>query len=169
MDSKEILNKIKSLRKEKIMQEGGIYPQPNLRYDLDTLSPTGDPNIGMTPYVNPMNNPFYAQQQMSLMTDGVGNSLNPVVPESDINNILNQPTPVQYNYQNRLFNPYSGINIEGALFNLGRSFQYEGNEPGWNTARGIASAGKILTGGARTLFAGAANQEATQDSFFFCI
>lgn len=182
MDSKEILNKIKSLRKEKIMQEGGIYPQPyepyvnplfdyqvpmqpNLRYDLDTLSPTGTPNIGMTPYVNPMNDPFYAQQQMNLMTDGVGNSLNPVVPESDINTILNQPTPVQYNINNRLFNPYSGVNIEGALFNLGRSFQYEGNQPGWNTARGIASAGKILTGGARTLFAGAANQEATQDSY----
>lgn len=151
MDSREIINKIKKLREEKILQDGGYTnPQP------------------YTPYENPFS---FRQDVQSVVPQGFSSQglmpINSLFPENQ-STITDYPQAnIQYNdtYQNRLYNPYGGLNLEGALFNLGRSLSYDGDQQGWNAARGIASAGKLLTGGARTLFAGAANQNATQNTY----
>jgi hypothetical protein len=64
-------------------------------------------------------------------------------------------------YVDRLFNPYTGVNLETALFSLGRSLNYDGEQKTANTIRGGAAAGKVLLGGARTLFSGAGYQNMT--------
>lgn len=129
----------------------------------DSLNPSTYVN---PPQFTPLNSPINGQISSGVFSENINTAS---MPSDVLNNsqTVTSTTPVNdnTNVRNVLFNPYSGVNIEGALFNLGRSLNYSGDQPGWNTVRGIASAGKVGLGGARTLLAGFANQNATQDTY----
>lgn len=179
MKQDSISAKIKKLKEEQIKrkyQSGGMVTNPQ-QY---------------SPYVNPLYGDFdiYNQPQTAdsklynyfdFATEGYRAPVQPLNLQSQpttqpsntptTTGVINQSdipqANIQYNTttQNRLANPYTGINLETALFTLGQSLGYEGENKGANTVRGAASAGKIALGGARTLLSGLGYQNRTDNTY----
>lgn len=154
------------------MQAGGIYnnPQPftpyqnplfdnqfNFRPETN-LNPTTDINLGGRQQLTP-----FSGQQM-----GMADLSTQAIPQA---NFINQNPQTEFNptyrdtTKSQIYNPYTGVNLETALFTLGQSLGYEGENRGANTLRGIAAAGKIGLGGARTLLSGLGYQNRNQNSY----
>ena len=173
MDS--IAIKVKQIREQAIkkMQAGGQYnfntftPDPNPSLDVNL----GTPNLGQ--YLNLMDNEstatnmgiFTSPEQLGRMQNNqyANNFLGNY--DENGNAINTNGTNIQTQTNRSLYNPYSGVNLESALFSLGQSLNYSGDNKSANTLRGIGSAGKVLFGGARTLFSGAGYQNRNDDSY----
>lgn len=189
---KWISNKIKKLMQEKMpqkqavavaysmyeqnnkMQGGGAQPYPNAfpngiysypqqdfnfrPFTFDS-NPSTNVNLGNFNAVNPTINPEYVSNQGAITTEYT----NPPVAQIDGLNTSN----TRYNniYSNQIFNPYTGVSFDNALFGLGQSIGYTGENKGANTVRGLAAAGKILTSGARTFLSGLGYEQANQRAY----
>jgi len=160
----DISIKVKKIREEamKKLQYGG---QPNFNTFQPDQNPTTEVNLGS-----------YFNQQRPQVQSVVPEGFNPfgvdmgtpLQPEAtSIDNTQLNPANVDVQTRNiqNLYNPYTGINLESALFSLGQSLNYKGENKGANTLLGAASAGKVLFGGARTLLSGAGYQNRSQDSY----
>jgi len=168
-----IAQKIKKMQALAKMQAGGMVPQqytdpyftmayqqdPNFNPNLQQIQPSANPQLGnYDPY-------FQRPQVEALNAQPFGLNLQNLQPQAQTIEQLNTVNPnIQTNTTTNFqtYNPYGGVNIESALFSLGQSLGYQGEQKGWNTARGIASAGKIGLGGARTLLSGAGYQKSNQ-------
>lgn len=189
MNNDYISQKVKLLKeagKKKLMQAGGIYdqPQPYSPYQnplfANYLTPQEAANMQfrpestLQPFMEPDISAPTRMPLQSLQAQGfVPQGLAPLQPAEITTAGAMETYPqanIQYNenVQNKLYNPYSGINLETALFTLGQSLGYEGENRTANTIRGAASAGKIAIGGARTLLSGMGYQnrnDYTQNQF----
>lgn len=181
---KDLAKKIKQLQKDiqmkhitKMQSGGAIYPQPastntqpylgfpngdfqynpnqpNFRPNMD-MSPTSTPDLGAV--YNPMTDNNYQALQGAQATEYVA---------PDAQALDTTPQPI-YNDINRtqLYNPYTGVSLENALFSFGQSLGYDGDQKGANAIRGGAAAGKIALAGARSILSGAGYQKANERSY----
>lgn len=182
-DKKDAIFKIKQLQKDAYMkhinkmQTGGMFPQPantpymgfpygEFQYNpeinfpaINNTAPTGVPNLGINApqLFNPqMDNNYMAAQGQQMTGD--------VLPEAQPLNTTVDPMYQDIN-RTQIFNPYSGVSLENALFSFGQSLGYDGEQKGANTVRGAASAGKIALSGARSILSGVGYQKANDRAY----
>lgn len=176
-----------NMEKERKMQFGGLSTLPNITQLLQSqtmtpqqafnpsVAPSTTPSNTIGNYINidPNNNQpivednsvFNSPEQLARMQNN--NAVNTLTGNYDSNGQPINTNPVNVNTQTNfsLYNPYQGISLENALFNLGQSLNYKGDNTGANTVRGIGSAGKVLFGGARTLLSGAGYEQANSRAY----
>lgn len=165
------------------MQAGGIYnnPQPFTPYqnplygNFPQMSDFSFQPQPAQPYINPLfdgsNLNTESRQQLTPFSGqqmGMADLSTQAIPQA---NFINQIPQTEFNptyrdiNRSQTYNPYTGVNLETALFTLGQSLGYEGENRGANTLRGIAAAGKIGLGGARTLLSGVGYQNRNYNSY----
>ena len=89
--------------------------------------------------------------------------VNGVITEEEYNKRISE-IPQANNAQKLLSRAGRGFSLENALFSLGQSLAYDGEERGANALRGISSAGKVALAGARNLTSGYGFQNRTQET-----
>lgn len=144
----------------KKMQQGGWYesntPMFTTQSNKDLSFST---NIdSYQPYIPTEQDRLNSLQGMSPYGDKILNFANEASDYPIQDKKINYLDNINYN----LINPYTGVSNEQALFSLGQSLAYEGDKKGWNTARGVAGAGKFLLGSARTLMSGLSSERENQ-------
>lgn len=155
--------------------DGSMFDNPNFNFGSDINFMTGqqpqgfgfDPNYRNQLDINNYNagqdfidnNPLPEQANLfgfenpnTQFAEGIEN------PDMNYNEFLQSKTNQQSTnnsniaYKDTFFNPYGGVNLETALFTLGKSLRSEGSTG--NTLRGIGAAGKSLLNIGRVVGAG---------------
>jgi len=142
--------------------------QNGFRYN-PTLLQTTSSSTGQ--YIDPSNDSFNVEnadiysdpEQLRRMAQNQFTNTTTNNYDENGNAINTDPTQVNTTTNRSLWNPYTGVNLESALFSLGQSLNYEGDNKAANTFRGLSSAGKVLFGGSRTLLSGAGFQNRQND------
>ena len=76
------------------------------------------------------------------------------VEDPDQVNVSEEDEEIEDTQKIQFDNPYGGVDIPTAAQTLGASFSYDGDKKGANTARGVASGLKLLTGLGRNVMSG---------------
>lgn len=163
-----------------IIQSQTMSPQQdfsvkNQDYLRNVHTPAQEPrNITQNqPKIN--NTPTYAPGNVNSW-DIDNNGVPDLIQRPEGNPLTNQPTSTattgekpmtkeEYFNRIKLLNPYGDVDIPVASHMLGQSLAYKGDEKGWNTARGIASAGKIGLGLTRGILSGYASQKMWNENY----
>lgn len=168
---------------KKLMQTGGIYnnPQPFTGWNIapfltetpnynfppvDMTVPTTDPNITAPTQRQPVTSAF----PQGLPQPQIINTAPTAQEQLSYQETIPQAVPMANITENttvnkQIWNPYTGINLESALFTLGQSLGYEGENRGANTLRGVASAGKVGLSAARSILSGAGYQKSNDTAY----
>jgi len=151
-------------KEHKKMQQGGswydnnppMFAQQSKNKDLSFST-----NIDFNSLYTPSEEDRLRSLQNTMLTNygtNINNSFANEASDYPENNNVKYNDNINYN----IFNPFSGVSTEQALYSLGQSFGYKGDEKGWNALRGVAGAGKVLLGGARSFLSGLSTERENQ-------